>query len=82
MIPIRIAGFTRVLGRSQGYLGLAVRDEVNTIDGVSAPLMTSAWELTPAELDRIKEGAHIQLSVLGTFHPPVILTVGPVPEEG
>jgi hypothetical protein len=48
----RIEGTTRVLGRSQGYLGLPVRDEVITcaVGGEGTPAMTTAWHPTPAEL--------------------------------
>lgn len=82
MIIARIANATRVLGKSQGYLGLPIRDEVrNTIvDGERTPVMVTAWEPTPDELDRLGKGALVQLCVVGTGHPPVILEVGEVPE--
>lgn len=43
------------------------------------PMMGSAWEPTPEELDRLCNGAPIYLWVFGTAHPPVGLTVGAAP---
>jgi hypothetical protein len=82
MIIARIANATRVLGKSQGYLGLPLRDEVRntTVDGETTPVMVTAWEPTPDELDRLNRGAFVQLCVIGTDHPPVMLEVGEVPE--
>jgi hypothetical protein len=69
----RIPLATRVLGKSQGYLGLPVCD-VNHADGSHE--MLTAWEPTPAEIEAINRGEPIVLSVLGTGHPPVKLSVG------
>ncbi len=82
----RIAGATRVLGKSQGYIGLPVRDdremvfiqEGETEPGV--PCMVSAWFPSSEEMARMARGAPIYLRVLGTGHPPVSLVVGEVPE--
>lgn len=78
MLSIRIAGATRVLGKSQGYIGLAVRDEVvhDTAVGGDAPAMTTAWEPTPDELARLNAGAPVYIQLLGTAHPPILVTVG------
>lgn len=76
MIPCMVRGATRVLGKSQGYLGLPVRDE--KADGVSS--MTTAWEPTPAEIAAIQAGAKIEVTILGNGHPPIMLGVGDVPE--
>ena len=78
MLIKRITNATRVLGKSQGYIGLPIRD-VATVDkttGVLVNRMISAWELTPDEIDRLKQGATIYLHVLGTEHPPVMIKVG------
>lgn len=82
MLIARIAGATRVLGKSQGYLGLPIRDEFRntTVDGPQTPVMVTAWEPTPDELERLKKGALVQLCILGTGHPPVMLEVGEIPE--
>ena len=78
MIIKSIEGATRVLGQSQGYLGLPVRDIILP-DGT--PCMQTAWELTPEELIQVQAGAPIILHVLGTGHPPVIMSVGKLPES-
>jgi hypothetical protein len=77
----RIEGATRVLGQSQGYLGLPVRDEMIECDvGGFTPAMTTAWLPTQEEIDAIVAGAPIYLRILGTGHPPVMLMVGQAPE--
>lgn len=76
MLIKHIEGATRVLGKSQGYLGLPVRDVIFD-DGTRA--MMTAWEPTPDELKALLAGAPIILSVIGTGHPPVILSVGTLP---
>lgn len=92
MIIARITGATRVLGQAQGYIGLPIRDEMtadpnclettinNTVNGPQTPCMITAWEPTPDELQRLAKGAPVYLRVLGTRHPPVMITVGDVPE--
>lgn len=77
MLINRIAGATRVLGQSQGFLGLPVRDELLS-DG--SPAMITAWEPTPDEIARIVAGAPIYLTVIGYAHPPVKVEVGTVSE--
>lgn len=81
MIIKRIEGATRVLGKSQGYLGLPLRDEVinTTVDGPATPCMATAWEPTPDELARLNAGAPVLLYVIGTAHPPVMVEVGATP---
>lgn len=80
MIPARILGFTRFLGapknwpESETCVGLAITDIKTEIGNV----MQSAWEPTPDELDRLNAGAKVILSICGTGHPAVMLSVGPV----
>lgn len=78
----RIQGCTRVLGQSQGYLGLPVRDVLisDSVNGPQTPAMETAWLPTPAEIEAIATGAPIILRLLGTGHPPVMMEVGEVPE--
>lgn len=78
----RVVGCTRVLGKSQGYLGLPIRDElINcSVGGEGTPAMVTAWIPTPDEIAKIVAGAPIHLRILGTGHPPVMLDVGDVPE--
>lgn len=79
----RIQGATRVLGKSQGYLGLPLRDVVisSTVDGPEPPAMETAWLPSPDEIARINAGAPVILRVLGTAHPPVMVDVGEPPAE-
>ena len=56
---------------------VAAHDE----DGVN--YIISAWEITPEELEKVKETGIIYLSVVGTQIPPVALLVeNPMIEEG
>ncbi len=80
MQAARIAGATRVLGKSQGYLGLPVRDEVLDVMQCRTPCMVTAWEPTPAELARLAAGAKVEVRVLGTEHPPMRVSVGDAAE--
>ena len=77
----RIEGCTRVIGKSQGYLGLPLRDIVidDTVNGPQTAAMETAWLPTPDEIAAINAGAPIILRVLGTGHPPVMLYTGKVP---
>ncbi|WP_426229304.1 hypothetical protein [Pararhizobium sp. DWP3-4] len=79
-----IAGATRVIGKSQGYLGLPLRDEtINcTVGGDGTHAMCTAWLPTPDEIERINAGAPVILRIIGTAHPPVMVEVGQTPDEG
>ncbi|NTG22034.1 hypothetical protein G6L00_16475 [Agrobacterium rhizogenes] len=79
-----IEGATRIIGKSQGYLGLPLRDEVIScaVDGDGTPAMVTAWLPTPDELARLNAGASVHLRILGTVHPPVMVEVGEPPLEG
>lgn len=68
MINRRPTNTTRVLGKSQGYIGLPIRDTVYE-DGTRT--MISAWEPTPAELAAIQAGASIYVEIYGAAHPPI-----------
>ena len=72
MLIARVMGFTRELGKSQGFRGLPIRDD-RLEDG--SPVMISAWEPTPNELAILNAGGRVVLSVIGSAHPPVALTV-------
>ncbi|KFG68693.1 hypothetical protein [Microvirga sp. BSC39] len=78
-----VRGATRIIGKSQGYFGLPLRDEVIncSVNGEGTPAMTTAWMPTPEELERLNAGAPVHLTVLGTMHPPVMVEVGEVPDE-
>lgn len=78
MISLRIEGCTRVCGKSQGYLGLPIRD-IEFGDGTRA--MQTAWEPTPDELGLIKDGAPIIITILGTSPPPMKVEVSARAEQ-
>lgn len=77
----RISGATRVIGKSQGYMGLPLRDEpINcTVGGENTPSMVTAWHPTPKELAALNAGAPVHVRLIGTMHPPIDVTVGDVP---
>lgn len=72
---------TRIVGKPQGYMGLPIRDEtINcSVNGPDTPSMTTAWIPTPAELEALKAGASVHITILGTVPPPMMVSVGPVP---
>lgn len=76
-----VEGCTRVCGKSQGYAGLPLRDEVIvcTVNG-PVPSMTSAWLPTPEEIAAIVAGAPVHVRILGTEPPPMLVDVGRPPE--
>lgn len=77
----RIKDATRVLGKSQGYKGLPVRDEfVVNGDGSKTPYMVTAWFPTPKELEALNAGAPVHVRIIGTGHPPIRVDVGDIPE--
>lgn len=77
----RVEGATRVIGKSQGYMGLPVRDEVVncTVNGDNTPSMVTAWLPTPAEVEAIVAGAPVHVRIIGRAHPPILVSVGEVP---
>ncbi len=76
-----IVGCTRELGKSQGYLGLPLRDILIdcTVNGPDTPAMETAWLPTPDEIAAIVAGAPVILRVVGIWHPPVMIYTGEVP---
>jgi len=76
MLPLKIQNATRILAESQDeYYALAIRDEV--VDGQNQ--MASVWEPTPAEMAMLNAGGAVRLTILGTGHPPVMLTTQSAP---
>lgn len=78
----RVKDATRVIGKSQGYLGLPLRDElINcTVGGEGTPSMVTAWHPTPKELKALNAGAPVHVRIIGNMHPPIMVEVGDVPE--
>ena len=79
----RIPGATRTIGKSQGYLGLPLRDDKinSTVTGEDTPCMVTAWIPTPKELDALNAGAAVHVRLIGTAHPPIMVEVGDPPGE-
>lgn len=79
----RVKGATRVIGKTQGYLGLPLRDEaINcTVNGAGTPSMVTAWLPTPKELALLNAGAPVHVRILGTAHPPIMVGVGEAPDD-
>lgn len=79
----RIKNATRVLGKSQGYYGLPIREiRINcTVNGPNTPAMETAWLPSVEEMRAMVAGAPIILRILGSAHPPVMLRVGDEPDS-
>ena len=69
------------------YLTMPVRAETITVvvrdDGAvdDVPCLSSAWKPTRDELALLLDGGYVQLRILGTQHPPVMITVEASPEQ-
>lgn len=77
MLIARIEGATRTLGKPEDMTDeqckpLSIKDEM--WDGV--PVMISAWEPSPAEINALLSGAKVHLYIFGHAHPPVYVGVG------
>lgn len=74
---------TVIIGRSQGYMGLAVNFSVvtdATTNGLT-PCLRTAHQPTPEEIERIVAGAPIVLELINIQrHPPMSIYVGETPE--
>jgi hypothetical protein len=83
MIIAHIEGATRICGKAQGYLGLPLRDEVidDKVNGEGTPAMVTAWTPTPEELAALNAGACVHVRILGSVPPPMMVLVGPAPEQ-
>lgn len=78
----RVLGATRVVGKSQGYMGLPIRDElINcSVNGENTPCMITAWFPTPEELAALNAGAPVHVRILGTVPPPMMVMTGEAPD--
>jgi hypothetical protein len=83
MLVRHIEGATRIVGVRQGYQGLPLRDGLmhSAVTGPGTPTMTTAWEPTPEEIGALLRGASIHVCVIGNIHPPIMVSVGPLPTE-
>lgn len=80
MIARMIAGCHRVCGKSQGFLGLPIRDvvELCTVQG-HVHAMQTAWEPTPAELAALNKGGSVLITLQGTTPAPMRVEVEEAP---
>ena len=64
----RIQGCTRVLGRSQGYYGLPLRDSTvnDTVTGPDTPVMETAWLPSMEELQAMVDAARRRALMSGS----------------
>ena len=85
-----VKGCTRVCGKSQGFTGLPIRDEVLDIEGFGRQAqMVTAWFPSPKELEALMAGAPIEVRIWGTPNPitglpvpqPMMLSTGDLPES-
>lgn len=77
----RPTGCTRVCGKSQGYLGLPIRDEILEVEGVGrVNQMTTSWLPTPDELAALNAGAPVHVKIWGITPAPMMVDVGEIPE--
>lgn len=77
MQPMTLTNATRTLAKDQPeYISLDIFDEVSE---AGAPTMSSLWTPTEEELAILNDGGAVQLSILGTQHPPVFLGAQPIP---
>jgi hypothetical protein len=42
--------------------------------------MVTAWLPTPKEVEALNAGAPVHVRILGTAHPPIMVTTGDAPE--
>jgi hypothetical protein len=77
MLVAMIEGANRVCGKSQGYLGLPIRDEtiIDTATGDITNIMHTAWTPTPEELAKLNNGANVIISLIGLNPQPLMVTV-------
>ena len=75
MLVKMIKGATRIVGKSQGYLGLPIKDEMVfcPVNKKNVPTMITAWEPTPTELEALNNGGSIYVSIYGTVPPPMLI---------
>ena len=77
----RITGATRVCGKSQGFMGLPVRDHTIHPEGYGpVNVMTTAWLPTPKELEALNKGAPVHVEIWGNSPPPMLVLTGDSPE--
>lgn len=83
MIPKRHPETTRWLGAPRGWEpsehGTCGHLAVADVQHPAGQAMLSRWEPTPDELALLNAGGAVELSVVGSVHPPVSLIAVPPP---
>ncbi len=72
-----------IIGRSQGYLGVAVHygTIIDVVAGAETPCLTTAWTPTPEQLAKLNAGGNIVLRQINIVNlPPMTLDVSDPPE--
>ena len=59
-------------GQHEEMSGL--RAVIGTVEGTDTCVMTSYWKPTPEDLERLRAGGGIYLTVMCDRHPPVLMT--------
>jgi hypothetical protein len=73
-----------IIGRSQGYAGLAVHfgTEIDGPSQLETPCLRTAWEPTARELAALNAGASVVIEIINVVnHPPIKVGVSDAPEK-
>lgn len=81
MIAIPPGNNIRIHGKAQGFLGLPVHHDEQTLpDGETVHVLRTAWTPTPDELERLNAGASVIMEEWATLPTPRLAWVGEAPE--
>ncbi|MBI1214152.1 MAG: hypothetical protein GC190_22035 [Alphaproteobacteria bacterium] len=84
MHPGRIAGANAALGQPKNWnatiQGRVITLHVRKANTNAGPVMQSAWLPTLEEIEAIRAGAPVILTIVGEVHPPVGVSVGEAPK--
>jgi len=80
-IPPGDAGAIKVIGREQGFLGLAVHFTTTFDTGIQqeCPCLQTAWTPSPDELAILNSGGNVMVQLLAHQHPPIAVYVDYAP---
>lgn len=72
----------KVIGREQGFKGLAVHYTTVFDTGIQqeCPALETAWTPDPGQLAKLNAGGNVGVRLLATQHPPIAVYVGDPPE--
>lgn len=77
MRSVLMEGWSRLIGKDQGYLGLPIRDVIIecSVNGEGTPVMVTHWMPSADEIEAINHGFPIEVSLIGRAHPPIMVGV-------